>query len=121
MSEAKFKKGDTVYWIEAEEEALIPYDGYDDPADWIVKGKVVSTYRGIEGEGIEPYPMYIVCTESPIDAQAADYVIGENELFADVSSIYDSIIKNVTDEVLRKELEYIKERKKHTTSSYSKE
>ena len=113
--EPKFKKGDTVYWIEEEEE--YPYNGLDDPSDLIVKGKVVSLYDAIEGEGIEPYPMYVVCKKSPIDdAYDTDYAIGEDQLFSDVSSLYDSAIKNLTEHIdlLQKNLEYIKERKKHS-------
>lgn len=113
-SKPKFKKGDTVYWIEDDEETT--YSGNDDPYDWIVKGKVVLTYNAVRGKGFEPYPMYVVRKESPIDVYDTDS-IGEDQLFADVSSIYDSVIKNLTEHiaVLRKNLEYIKERKRHSS------
>lgn len=96
MKESKFKVGDTVYWIEYDEEA--PYNGYDDPSDWIVKGKVVSTYNAIEGEGVESYPMYIVYQEAAPAGETTDY-LSEDALFSDVSSIYDSVIKNLTEHV----------------------
>ena len=110
----KFKKGDIVYWIEQDE---APYSGLDDPSDWIAKGKVISIYSDGGIESLEPYPTYVVCKESPIDGCDTDYVIEEDQLFSDVSPIYDSVIKNLAGRiaVLQKRLEYIKERKKHSS------